>query len=73
MREELLFANEERSAGSTGDVSALDIEAIIGWWPEAEPNVEIAMPARLLLQDATGVPAVVELAPMRDASSWRAE
>ncbi len=50
------------------DVTASDIEAIIGWQPEAEPSVEIAfMPARVLLQDFTGVPAVVDLAAMRDA------
>ena len=50
------------------DVTAADIEAIIGWDPAAEPSVEIAfMPARVLLQDFTGVPAVVDLAAMRDA------
>ena len=50
------------------DVTAADIEAIIGWQPEAAPSVEIAfMPARVLLQDFTGVPAVVDLAAMRDA------
>ncbi len=50
------------------DVTASDIEAIIGWQPEAVPSVEIAfMPARVLLQDFTGVPAVVDLAAMRDA------
>ena len=50
------------------DVTASDIEAIIGWQPEAAPSVEIAfMPARVLLQDFTGVPAVVDLAAMRDA------
>ncbi|MCP4201940.1 MAG: aconitate hydratase, partial [bacterium] len=50
------------------DVTASDIEAIIGWQPDAVPSVEIAfMPARVLLQDFTGVPAVVDLAAMRDA------
>ncbi|MCP3961016.1 MAG: aconitate hydratase AcnA [bacterium] len=50
------------------DVTASDIEAILAWQPEAEPSVEIAfMPARVLLQDFTGVPAVVDLAAMRDA------
>jgi len=50
------------------DVTAGDIEAIIDWDPAAEPSVEIAfMPARVLLQDFTGVPAVVDLAAMRDA------
>ena len=37
-----------------------DIEAIVGWDPHAAPSAEIAfMPARVLLQDFTGVPAVV--------------
>ncbi len=50
------------------DVTAPDIEAILGWEPQATPSVEIAfMPARVLLQDFTGVPAVVDLAAMRDA------
>ena len=45
-----------------------DIEALARWKPEAEPSHEIAfMPARVLLQDFTGVPAVVDLAAMRDA------
>ncbi len=45
-----------------------DVEAVARWQPEAEPNVEIAfMPGRVLLQDFTGVPAVVDLAAMRDA------
>ncbi len=49
-------------------VPAGDIEAVAKWDPEAEPSVEIAfMPARVLLQDFTGVPAVVDLAAMRDA------
>ncbi len=49
-------------------VPASDIEAIARWQPQAEPNVEIAfMPGRVLLQDFTGVPAVADLAAMRDA------
>lgn len=45
-----------------------DIEALINWDPKAEPNQEIAFrPARVLMQDFTGVPAVVDLAAMRDA------
>ncbi|WP_202841889.1 aconitate hydratase AcnA [Luteimonas saliphila] len=44
------------------------IEAIAKWSPEAEPDTEIAfMPARVVLQDFTGVPCVVDLAAMRDA------
>ena len=49
-------------------VTADDIEAIGDWDPTAAPATEIAfMPARVLLQDFTGVPAVVDLAAMRDA------
>ena len=45
-----------------------DIEAIIHWKSEEEQDREIAFnPARVLLQDFTGVPAVVDLAAMRDA------
>ncbi len=45
-----------------------DIEALAGWDPAAEPSQEIAfVPARVLLQDFTGVPAIVDLAAMRDA------
>ena len=44
------------------------IEAVASWDPNAEPDTEIAfMPARVLLQDFTGVPCVVDLAAMRDA------
>jgi len=47
---------------------AADIEALLNWDPKAEPNHEIAFtPARVLLQDFTGVPCVVDLASMRDA------
>ncbi len=49
-------------------VTAADVEAIAGWDPAAEPSVEIPFqPARVLMQDFTGVPAVVDLAAMRDA------
>src|SRR6185369_12240402 len=45
-----------------------DIEALAGWSPAHPPLREIAFtPARVLLQDFTGVPAVVDLAAMRDA------
>ena len=44
------------------------IEAVARWNPRAEPDTEIAfMPARVVLQDFTGVPCVVDLAAMRDA------
>src|SRR5882724_5670342 len=49
-------------------VSAEEIRALAAWDPQAAPSREIAfMPARVLLQDFTGVPAVVDLAAMRDA------
>ncbi len=49
-------------------VSADEIRALAGWDPDAEPNREIAFtPARVVLQDFTGVPALVDLAAMRDA------
>ena len=49
-------------------VTAADIEAVIQWDPAAEPSREIQYrPARVLMQDFTGVPAVVDLAAMRDA------
>ncbi|MFT5734523.1 MAG: aconitate hydratase [Planctomycetota bacterium] len=49
-------------------VTASDIEALVKWDPKAKPSTEIAFrPARVLMQDFTGVPAVVDLAAMRDA------
>ncbi len=49
-------------------VSSDDVEAIASWDAKAEPSVEIPFqPARVLMQDFTGVPAVVDLAAMRDA------
>jgi aconitate hydratase len=49
-------------------VAAEDVEAIAAWDAAAEPSVEIPFqPARVLMQDFTGVPAVVDLAAMRDA------
>ncbi len=49
-------------------VTAEDIEAIASWDAKAEPSIEIPFqPARVLMQDFTGVPAVVDLAAMRDA------
>ncbi|MCO5316563.1 MAG: aconitate hydratase [Solirubrobacterales bacterium] len=49
-------------------VTAADVEAIASWDAKAEPSVEIPyQPARVLMQDFTGVPAVVDLAAMRDA------
>jgi aconitate hydratase len=48
-------------------VRKVDIEALAKWQPKAEPDTEIGFtPARVLLQDFTGVPCVVDLAAMRD-------
>ncbi len=48
--------------------TAADVEAIATWDAAAEPSAEIPyQPARVLMQDFTGVPAVVDLAAMRDA------
>jgi aconitate hydratase len=45
-----------------------DAEALLRWRPDAEPSDEISFrPARVLLQDFTGVPAIVDLAAMRNA------
>ncbi|WP_423824002.1 aconitate hydratase AcnA [Salinisphaera sp. SPP-AMP-43] len=50
------------------NVTADDIKAMANWEAAAEPDTEIAFtPARVVLQDFTGVPAVVDLAAMRDA------
>jgi aconitate hydratase len=50
------------------NVSAREIEAVARWNAKQEPETEIAfMPARVVLQDFTGVPCVVDLAAMRDA------
>jgi len=50
------------------DVTVCDIEALCNWDAKAKPATEIAFtPSRVVLQDFTGVPAVVDLAAMRDA------
>ncbi|MCE5233337.1 MAG: aconitate hydratase AcnA [Mizugakiibacter sp.] len=50
------------------NVTAREIEAVANWDAKKEPDTEIAfMPARVVLQDFTGVPCVVDLAAMRDA------
>ena len=50
------------------NVTDADVEALANWQARAEPDTEIAFtPARVLMQDFTGVPAVVDLAAMRDA------
>ncbi len=49
-------------------VSKALIEKLVNWNPKSEPDVEISFtPARVLLQDFTGVPVVVDLATMREA------
>jgi aconitate hydratase len=63
----ILLENLLRHADG-GDVRAEDIEALAGWDPQGQSEHEIAFtPARVVLQDFTGVPAVVDLAAMRDA------
>ena len=50
------------------NVTKSDIEAIVHWVPTALPNYEIAFtPARVIMQDFTGVPCIVDLAAMREA------
>jgi aconitate hydratase A / 2-methylisocitrate dehydratase len=50
------------------NVTRADIEALLAWDPAAAPSHEIAFtPSRVILQDFTGVPCVVDLAAMRDA------
>jgi aconitate hydratase len=63
----VLLENLLRTEGN-GSVEAQDIEALARWDAAAQPSKEIAFtPARVLMQDFTGVPAVVDLAAMRDA------
>ena len=60
---ENLLRNEDGVA-----IRARDIEALASWNAKAEPSQEIAFtPARVVMQDFTGVPAIVDLAAMRDA------
>jgi aconitate hydratase len=50
------------------NVTKGDIEALLGWDPKALPDHEIAFtPARVIMQDFTGVPCIVDLAAMREA------
>src|ERR671917_1897002 len=60
---ENLLRNEDGVA-----VRAQDVEALARWDAKAEPSEEIAFtPARVVMQDFTGVPCVVDLTAMRDA------
>src|SRR5262245_47181874 len=50
------------------DITADDIRALAGWDADAEPDKEIQFtPARVIMQDFTGVPCIVDLATMREA------
>ncbi len=63
----VLLENLLRTEGN-GAVTKESIEALATWNAQAEPDTEINFtPARVVLQDFTGVPAVVDLAAMRDA------
>ncbi len=63
----VLLENLLRTEGN-GAVDAADIEALASWDADAQPSEEIAFtPARVVMQDFTGVPAIVDLAAMRDA------
>ena len=63
----ILLENQLRHEDGVS-VLAEHIVAVANWDPAAEPATEIAfMPARVVLQDFTGVPCVVDLAAMRDA------
>jgi aconitate hydratase len=60
---ENLLRNEDRS-----NITKDHIEAIANWDPKAEPSIEIQYtPARVVMQDFTGVPCIVDLATMREA------
>ena len=63
----ILLENVLRHAGS-GAISPEDVEVLASWRPGVRIEAEVPfMPARVVLQDFTGVPAVVDLAVMRDA------
>ena len=60
---ENLLRNEDGA-----NITADQIKALAAWDPNAEPNTEIQFtPARVVMQDFTGVPCVVDLATMREA------
>ncbi len=65
----ILLENLLRHRGQI-HVQESDIDALVNWDSQAAPDTEIAfVPSRVLLQDFTGVPAIVDLAAMRDAMS----
>ena len=52
------------------NITSEHVNAIVNWDPQAEPDVEIQFsPARVIMQDFTGVPCIVDLATMREAVS----
>ncbi|HEX2843955.1 MAG TPA: aconitate hydratase, partial [Candidatus Limnocylindria bacterium] len=65
----ILLENMLRGAATQPDlVTANDVRALATWDPEQPAEAELPfMPARVILQDFTGVPCVVDLAAMRDA------
>ena len=64
----ILLENLLRHEDGGATVGKDHIEAVARWESKKEPDTEIAfMPARVVLQDFTGVPCVVDLAAMRDA------
>jgi aconitate hydratase len=63
----ILLENLLRNEDGT-NVTGGHVQALAGWDPRAEPDTEIQFtPARVIMQDLTGVPAVVDLATMREA------
>jgi aconitate hydratase len=63
----ILLENALRHAGG-GLIDRSDVETLASWRPRSTTEAEIPfMPSRVLLQDFTGVPAIVDLAAMRDA------
>ncbi len=63
----VLLENVLRHEGN-GVVTDSHVKAVAGWKPQPKPGTEVPfMPGRVVLQDFTGVPAVVDLAAMRDA------
>ena len=60
---ENLLRNEDGA-----NITSAQIRALAGWDPSAEPDTEIQFtPARVIMQDFTGVPCIVDLATMREA------
>ena len=59
-----------RGLSTRSDITADDIKALAGWDADAEPDKEIQFtPARVIMQDFTGVPCIVDLATLREAAA----